>query len=166
MRRVRGSEGAGEALARGASMTRIVDCSVVTDARQNSDGGRYSKDYWTIGEMSRHYDVSLRTLRFYEDRGLIAPLRHGATRFYGVECRRKLDRILRAKKFGFTLTRIHKMLQTDDDLGVAETLAPGEIVAQITVLERQKADLDQAIMDLRSAHARFAGESQLRARAG
>lgn len=166
MRRVRGSEGAGDEVGPGASMTQFADCNVMTDARQNSDGGRYSKDYWTIGEMSRHYEVSLRTLRFYEDRGLIAPLRHGATRFYGLECRQKLDRVLRAKKLGFTLTRIQKMLQTGGDLGVAETLAPGEIVAQISLLERQKADLDQAIMDLRAAHARFAGESQPLARAG
>lgn len=116
--------------------------------------------------MARHYEVSLRTLRFYEDRGLISPLRHGATRFYGSECRQKLDRILRAKKLGFTLTRIHKLLQNGGETGVAETLAPGEIVAQISALERQKADLDQAIVDLRAAHARYAGDLQQMARAG
>jgi DNA-binding transcriptional MerR regulator len=135
-----------------------VQASVATD--------HFSREYWTIGQMARHYEVSLRTLRFYEDRGLISPLRHGATRFYGSECRQKLDRILRAKKLGFTLTRIHKLLQNGGETGVAETLAPGEIVAQISALERQKADLDQAIVDLRAAHARYAGDHQQMARAG
>ena len=116
--------------------------------------------------MARHYEVSLRTLRFYEDRGLIAPLRHGATRFYGAECRKKLDRVLRAKKLGFTLTRIQKLLLNNGETGVADSLAPGEIVAQISSLERQKADLDQAIVDLRAAHARCAGDNHQMARAG
>jgi DNA-binding transcriptional MerR regulator len=72
---------------------------------------------------------------------------------------------LRAKKLGFTLTRIHKMLKTGGESGVADTLAPGEIVAQISALERQKADLDQAIVDLRAAYARYVGEQPM-ARAG
>lgn len=147
-------------------MTQYVESAAVTDRRRDAEASSFAKDYWTIGEMSRHFDVSLRTLRFYEDRRLIAPLRHGATRFYGAECRQQLERILRAKKLGFTLTRIHKMLQSGGDHGVAETLAPGEIVAQISVLERQKADLDQAITDLRAAHARFAAGTPSLARAG
>jgi DNA-binding transcriptional MerR regulator len=129
------------------------------------EADQFSREYWTIAQMARHYEVSLRTLRFYEDRGLIAPLRHGAARFYGSECRQRLDRILRAKKLGFTLTRIHKMLKTGGESGVADTLAPGEIVAQISALERQKADLDQAIVDLRAAYARYVGEQPM-ARAG
>ncbi|MDP2356018.1 MAG: MerR family transcriptional regulator [Beijerinckiaceae bacterium] len=127
---------------------------------------RFSKEYWTIGQMAGHFDVSLRTLRFYEDRGLISPLRHGATRFYGAECRRTLERVLRAKKLGFTLARIQRLLLNNAEAGIAESLAPGEIAAQLSVLERQKANLDQAIMDLRAAHAHVGGEGQLMARAG
>jgi hypothetical protein len=58
------------------------------------------------------------------------------------------------------------MLQTDSELEIVDTLAPAEIAAQIVVLERQKADLDKAIMDLRAAHARFAGGAQPLARTG
>ncbi len=147
-------------------MNHHSDFNAAGDVARETGGDHFSKDYWTIGEMARRYEVSLRTLRFYEDRGLITPLRHGSTRFYGTDCRRKLDQVIRAKKLGFTLTRISKMLQSGGDIGVAETLAPGEIVAQISVLERQKADLDQAIMDLRMAQARFAGDGQAMARAG
>ena len=140
-------------------MTRSSEFQSIASNSPNAGSDVFSKDYWTIGEMSRRYDVSLRTLRFYEDRGLIAPLRHGSTRFYGVECRRRLDNVLRAKKLGFTLSRISKMLKTGGELVIADTLAPGEIVAQISALERQKADLDQAILDLRAAHSRFAGQN-------
>ncbi|MFN3889374.1 MAG: MerR family transcriptional regulator [Beijerinckiaceae bacterium] len=145
-------------------MNNRSDFASVAAASRNTEADRFSADYWTIGEMSRHYAVSLRTLRFYEDRGLISPLRHGPTRFYGEECRQRLERILRAKKLGLTLSRIQRMLQKGPG-AVTEALAPGEIVAQLSLLERQKADLDQAILDLRAAHARFA-ESQPLARAG
>lgn len=143
-----------------------TDFKEVPDAPAASADGGFPKDYWTIGEVSRRYDVTLRTLRFYEDRGLIAPLRHGATRFYDERSRQRLERIIKVKKLGFTLSRIYRMLQTDDELEIADTLAPAEIAAQIVVLERQKADLDKAIMDLRAAHARFAGGAQPLARTG
>lgn len=127
----------------------------------------FSQDYWTIGEMSRRYDVSLRTLRFYEDRGLISPLRHGSTRFYDERCRQRLERVLKAKKLGFTLSRIYRLFQKNGaaDLDIAETLPPAEIAAQITALEKQKADLDKAIGHLRAVHERNAVAQSL-ARAG
>ncbi len=147
-------------------MIQRSDFKDVADTAPIVETDRFSKEYWTIGQMAGHFDVSLRTLRFYEDRGLISPLRHGATRFYGAECRRTLDRVLRAKKLGFTLTRIQRLLLNNAEAGIAESLAPGEIVAQLSVLERQKANLDQAIMDLRAAHAQIGGQGQPMARAG
>ena len=143
-----------------------IDFKEVPDAPAASEEGGFANDYWTIGEVSRRYEVTLRTLRFYEDRGLISPLRHGATRFCDERSRQRLERVIRAKKLGFTLTRIYRMLQSDGDLEIADTLAPGEIAAQIVVLERQKADLDKAITDLRAAHARFAGDARPLARTG
>ena len=131
-----------------------------------AEDGAFPENYWTIGEMARRYDVSLRTLRFYEDRGLIAPLRHGTTRFYDERCRGRLERIISAKKLVFTLSRIYKMVQAGGDIEIADTLAPGEIAAQINVLERQKADLDRAILDLRAAHSRAVPDLPALSRAG
>ena len=108
-------------------MIQRSDLKDVADSATSSETDRFSKEYWTIGQMAGHFDVSLRTLRFYEDRGLISPLRHGATRFYGAECRRTLERVLRAKKLGFTLTRIQRLLLNSAEAGVAESLAPGEM---------------------------------------
>jgi DNA-binding transcriptional MerR regulator len=60
----------------------------------------------TIRQMSRLFSVSLRTLRFYEGRGLIQPRREGNTRFYCAADRACMEMILKGKKLGFTLTEI------------------------------------------------------------
>ena len=64
----------------------------------------------TISQMSRLYGVSLRTLRFYEDRGLIKPRREGNARYYRAADRVRLDMILRGKKLGFTLSEISDLI--------------------------------------------------------
>jgi DNA-binding transcriptional MerR regulator len=111
--------------------------------------------------MARRYGLSLRALRFYEDRGLIRPLRHGTARLYDTRCRARLEKVLKAKKLGFTLGRIYQMMPRieAEDSDVEQALAPGEIAAQIANLERQKSELDGAIAALRAAHEKLAQES-------
>jgi DNA-binding transcriptional MerR regulator len=132
----------------------------------------------TIKEMARDFGVSLRALRFYEDRGLLHPRRDGRTRLYGAQDRRNLKSILKGKRLGFTLSEIHDMLRSAgrphlaigrqeraaarfdfDDSGLESELdlaLPAEqIVAQIGYLERQRNDLDAAIIALRCAHRRM-----------
>ena len=60
--------------------------------------------------MSRVYGVSLRTLRFYEDRGLIKPRREGNARYYRGADRVRMEMILKGKKLGFTLTEIQDLI--------------------------------------------------------
>ena len=60
--------------------------------------------------MSRHFGVSLRTLRFYEDRGLITPRRKGAARFYRPSDKVRMETILKGKKLGFTLTEMAELV--------------------------------------------------------
>ena len=64
----------------------------------------------TISQMSRVFGVSLRTLRFYEDRGLIKPRREGNARYYRGSDRIRMEMILKGKKLGFTLTEIQDLL--------------------------------------------------------
>ena len=64
----------------------------------------------TISQMSRLFGVSLRTLRFYEDRGLIKPRREGNARYYRATDRVRMEMILKGKKLGFTLTEIQDLL--------------------------------------------------------
>ena len=122
---------------------------------QAADDNRL-QSLFTIGDMARLYGITLRALRFYEDRGLIAPLRHGTTRFYDPECRKRLELILKGKHLGFTLTQIRAMLARENDaqqtmLGIDA----GEVEVQIARLERKRDDLDHAISELRMACMRM-----------
>ena len=112
----------------------------------------------TISQMSRLYGVSLRTLRFYEDRGLMKPRREGNARYYRSADRARMDMILRGKKLGFTLSEITDLIggkgasETPD---LEERLQPQQIVNQIGHLERQRGEIDDAIARLRETHSRL-----------
>jgi DNA-binding transcriptional MerR regulator len=114
----------------------------------------------TISQMSRLYGVSLRTLRFYEDRGLIKPRRESNARYYRGVDRVRMEMILRGKKLGFTLTEINDLI---GGKGASETpdledqLQPQQIANQISHLERQRNEIDSAIERLRATHSRLHG---------
>jgi DNA-binding transcriptional MerR regulator len=120
-------------------------------------------DEATIGELAREFAVSLRTLRFYEDRGLLQPRRHGPSRFYSPADRRRLQTILKGKKFGFTLTEIKDLIATGqsgpDEADIEETLGDQQIIDQIHHLERQRDDIDAAIGRLSATRERRSHES-------
>ncbi|MFZ0730042.1 MAG: MerR family transcriptional regulator [Methylovirgula sp.] len=115
-----------------------------------------SERTWTIGEMAREFQVSLRALRFYEDRGLLHPRRNGMARLYSGRDRLHLQMILKAKQLGFTLAEIREILARGDceaDLN----LPADQIVAQIHHLERQLSCVEAALAELRRVHARATG---------
>ena len=108
--------------------------------------------------MSRLFGVSLRTLRFYEDRGLIKPRRDGNARFYRGADRVRMEMIVKGKKLGFTLTEIQDLIggkgatETPD---LEEQLNAQQIVTQIGHLERQRGEIDSAIERLRATQSRL-----------
>ncbi len=107
----------------------------------------------TISQMSRLYDVSPRTLRFYEDRGLIKPRRGGSVRLYRASDRVRMEMIRRGKKLGFTLTEIIDLIGgkgADETPDLEQRLQPHQIVSQIGHLERQRDEIDSAIQQLRA----------------
>ncbi len=67
-----------------------------------------------IGALAREFGVTTRTIRFYEDQGLLAPERAGANRVYGARDRVRLRLILRGKRLGFSLAEIGEMLDMYD----------------------------------------------------
>jgi DNA-binding transcriptional MerR regulator len=119
------------------------------EAQQESHGERS----WTIGEMAREFRLSLRALRFYEDRGLLHPRRRGTTRIYSGGDHLHLQMILKGKQLGFTLTEIHDILARGDS-GLELNLPPDQIIAQIHHLEHQLSILELALAELRLAHQR------------
>ena len=110
----------------------------------------------TIGEVSRLYGVTLRALRFYEQRGLLKPIRRGGARFYDAVQKVRLQMILKGKQLGFTLTEISDLIGAQDTSeDFEQKLQPQQIVTQIDHLERQRRDIEAAITRLRATHARL-----------
>lgn len=116
----------------------------------------------TIRQMSDAFDVTPRTLRFYESRELLFPQRRGQHRLYGRADRARLKLILRGKRFGFSLEQIYHLLELYDpaERNLTQTEA---IIAtardRLADMERQYAELGTAITELRDQIAE--GEVQL-----
>jgi DNA-binding transcriptional MerR regulator len=109
----------------------------------------------TIREMAREFDVSLRTLRFYEDRGLLAPRRMGSSRFYDEDDRRRLEAILEGKKLGFTLVEIRDFIGGGrGGTNFEQALGVQQILDQIRHLERQRDEIEETIGRLREMENR------------
>lgn len=107
---------------------------------------------FTIGDLSREFDVTLRTLRFYEDKGLLNPRRQGQNRIYSRRDRGRLKLVLMGKKVGFSLTEIKEMLDLydlKDGQALQMRLALQKFNEQIKILEAQKVDIEQALEELR-----------------
>ena len=109
------------------------------------------KATFTIGDLSREFGVTLRTLRFYEDKQLLNPKRQGMSRLYSRRDRARLKLVLMGKKVGFSLNEIKDMLDLYDlkDGQVTQLkVALEKFNRQIDVLRRQKQDIEQAIDEL------------------
>jgi DNA-binding transcriptional MerR regulator len=112
----------------------------------------------TISQMSRVFGVSLRTLRFYEDRGLLKPRREGNARYYRSTDRIRMEMILKGKKLGFTLTEIQDLIGgkgATEMTDLEDQLNPQQIVTQISHLERQRNEIEGAIERLRATQSRL-----------
>jgi len=108
---------------------------------------------YTIGDLAREFGVTLRTLRFYEDRGLLSPRREGLARIYDAQDRSRLAVILKGKRLGFTLTEIRAMVAEErqaDQPAANLKLSLSQIEDQIAHLEQQKIEIEEALVELRA----------------
>lgn len=108
-------------------------------------------NYLTIREMCDAFDVTPRTLRFYEAKELIGPKRDGVRRLYSRRDRARLTLILRGKRFGFTLEEIRQMLNLyeRDSNNLPQLSQTFELARQrLAALQSQRAALDDAIAEL------------------
>lgn len=109
-------------------------------------------EYSTIREMCDHFDVTPRTLRFYESKELLFPKRDGQKRLFTRRDRARLKLILRGKRFGFSLEEIRQLLDLYDrgDRQLTQLSKTYDIALQrLADMERQRAELDEAIEDLK-----------------
>ncbi len=105
----------------------------------------------TVTQLARELGVSARTLRFYEDRGLIAPQRAGNARIYAPRDRARMILILRGKRLGFSLRDIAEYLDLydADRTGVEQLRAlQGAVAKRLASLLEQQAALEQSINEL------------------
>jgi DNA-binding transcriptional MerR regulator len=116
---------------------------------------------YSITELAQEFAVTPRTIRFYEDRGLLKPQRAGLSRVYRAGDRMRLMMILRGKRLGFSLDDILELLDLYKrrDGGYEQTARTLErVMDRMAALESQRRDIDSALGDLRDV------ESQLRDR--
>src|SRR3954452_15645792 len=114
-------------------------------------------EVWTITQLAEDFGVTLRTIRHYEDVGLITPERRGTTRVFHTRDRIRLQLILRGKRLGFSLPDIRRIVNMYDE-------QPGEagqlhyLLDQIDVrrgeLERLRRDIDETMDELDRVAAR------------
>ena len=100
---------------------------------------------YTISQLAKEFDLTTRTIRFYEDEGLISPSRKGRQRIYSSRDRTHLKLVLRGKRLGFTLTEIREMF----DLYDSEPGESGQLRLILGRVSERKALLEQQLEDIK-----------------
>ena len=119
-----------------------------------------------ITELCREFGITLRALRFYEDKGLLAPRRINGARVYTRRDRARLALILRAKAIGSPLSEIKRYLDLYGDQGEGRaqqlSFAIERTDAEIAELEKKRAHIEETLAELRVINA--SARAQLEAR--
>jgi len=109
------------------------------------------RDVFTIRDLTKEFSVSARTLRFYEEKGLLDPSRRGEQRLYSRRDRARLAYVLAGKQVGFSLEEVREMLDLYD-LGDGQVtqlkVALAKFGERIERLEKQKTDIDRVVAEL------------------
>jgi DNA-binding transcriptional MerR regulator len=108
------------------------------------------RDY-TISELARDYSVTTRTIRFYEEKGLLSPQRRGQKRLFSAADRVRLDLILRGKRIGLTLEEsrdIIEMYEPGQNNSEQLNLLLGKVRERRTLLQTQLQDIQHMLSEL------------------
>ena len=112
---------------------------------------------WRITDLAREHAVTLRTIRFYEDRGLLAPERRGTLRVYRNRDRVRLALVLRGRRLGFSLDEIARIIDMYDaepgEVGQLRYLLQ-QIAARRIELEQRRHDIDDTLTELAEVERR------------
>lgn len=124
---------------------------------------------YSIGSLAAEFGLTARSIRFYEDAGLLSPAREGQHRIYTYKDRGRLNLICRGKRLGFSLAEIKEFisLYDVDDGNLVDQMRFGLRLARerIASLERQRQDVEQTLFELRQiehdlvAHLREVGSN-------
>jgi DNA-binding transcriptional MerR regulator len=127
---------------------------MLTEKAAGSRGAAAKADerHFTIRDLADEFGCTHRTIRFYEDQGLLKPRREGQARIFSHRDRARLSLILRGRRLGFSIAEIAEMLNLyDADPGHVRQLklALEKGRTRLAQLERQRADIETAIAELR-----------------
>ncbi|HSF98637.1 MAG TPA: MerR family DNA-binding transcriptional regulator [Ornithinibacter sp.] len=138
-------------------MTSPATDAVRSPAAPGGTGGRTraprdGENTWTIAQVAEEFGVTHRTVRHYEDLGLISPERRGTTRVYHRRDRTRLGLILRGRRLGFPLEEIRTII----DLYDVPRGRRSQLEYVLAQIDERRADLEQRRRDLESALAELA----------
>ena len=100
---------------------------------------------YSIGELAREFDITTRSIRFYEDQGLLTPTRQGQTRLYTNKDRVRLKLILRGKRLGFSLAETKRLF----DLYDMENSSVRQLHTVLELIEDKRSSLHQQLEDIK-----------------
>ncbi|KJY84679.1 MerR family transcriptional regulator [Vibrio galatheae] len=111
---------------------------------------------YKISDLAKEFDITTRSIRFYEDEGLIQPDRKGSMRIYNRRDRTRLKLILRGKRLGFSLAEIRELFELyDSHQGETQLTEMLKIIDEKeAVLMRQLDDIKNMLDDLNTARER------------
>ena len=104
---------------------------------------------FSIGELAKEFDITTRSIRFYEDQGLLAPERNGQTRIYSGKDRVRLKLVLRGKRLGFSLAETKNIFNLYDDEDTGEK----QLEFMLTMIGEKKQMLAQQLLDIEAVKA-------------
>lgn len=111
---------------------------------------------FSISELAREFDITPRTIRFYEEKGLLSPRRNGSTRVFSEADRVRLVLILRGKRIGFSLEESRDIIDMYEP-GTRNTRQLESLLIKIyekrLLLEQQKKEIDAMIRDLKETES-------------
>lgn len=118
------------------------------------------REYYTITELTREFGISTRTLRFYEDEGLISPVRRGRTRLFKPSDRHLMRQIMRGKSLGFSIAEIREIIrmyrEPPGEAGQLKAIISA-IEERRTELRRKRRDLEETLDELDQAEEACVG---------
>lgn len=112
---------------------------------------------YSISELAREFDITTRSIRFYEDQGLLNPTREGQTRIYSKQDRVRLKLTLRGKRLGFSLAEIRELFDLYDADKSSRTQLQtmlGLVTDKRETLQQQMEDIRMVLLELDAAEQR------------
>jgi DNA-binding transcriptional MerR regulator len=103
---------------------------------------------YSISDLARELDITTRTIRFYEEQGMLSPERRGMERIYSARDKVTLKLILRGKRIGFSLAECRDLIGLYDPAGDNQK----QLTTMLEKISERRAQLDQQLLDIQQMH--------------